>query len=206
MRRLLLFFLCLVILAPPVSAEQVLRRGEVTRSYRLVLEGGIPYVVVGLVNHGKRTVLIEIPAGVPLLGEREPCLPVLLGRPVNQRLAPGTQASVKVEALSLSLYPHHPGSYQLPPPPAYEDEYVRAGLAVNRIWQRSSAGKLRSNPVKLSQLAAYLLGEQVPNAEAEVRRRATDSEWKELQDFLALSGGTNESVVDTSWAVYRPRR
>ena len=198
MSRYLLFStLWLFLLALPVTAEQVLTRGEVTRSYRLVLEGGTPYIVVGLVNHGKRSVLIEIPAGVPLLGEREPCLPVLVGRPVNQRLAPGARASVKVEALSLSLYPHHPGPYRMPRTPAYEDEYVRAGLAVNRIWQRASARDLQSNPVKLSQLAAYLLGEQVPNAEAEVRRRATETEWKELQGFLARVGATNPPVVHT---------
>jgi hypothetical protein len=198
MSRYFLFStLWLLLLGLPVTAEQVLTRGEVTRSYQLVLEGGTPYIVVGLVNHGKRNVLIEIPAGVPLLGEREPCLPVLVGRPVNQHLAPGARASVKVEALSLSLYPHHPGPYRLPPAPAYEDEYVRAGLAVNRIWQRASARDLQSNPVKLSQLAAYLIGEQVPNAEAEVRSRATETEWKELQDFIAGTVDANDSVVNT---------
>lgn len=197
-RRLLYCTLWLFLLALPASAEQVLTRGEVTRSYQLVLEGGSPYIVVGLVNHGKRNVLIEIPAGVPLLGEREPCLPVLLGRPVNQRLAPGARASVKVEALSLSFHPHHPGPYRMPLTPAYEDEYVRAGLAVNRIWQRASARDLQGDPSKLSQLAAYLLGGQVPDAEAEVRRRATETEWKELQDFIARGGTTNAPVVNAS--------
>ncbi len=176
MRKLILV-LCLV---SPLWAQEVVKRGEVLRRYELVLEGQQPYLVCSFTNRGSRTLELGVPAGVLFVGQREPCLPVVSGRSASLRLGPGQSRSVRLEALSLSTFPHTPGLYSMAPAPTYEDEYVRAGAAVNRIWK--TAAGLRSDPLRLAQLAVFLLGEQMPPDQ--VRGRASAEEWAELQTVI----------------------
>ena len=175
--RTLILLVCLV---SPLWAQEVVKRGEVLRSYEVVLEGQQPYLVCSFTNRGSRTLELGVPAGALFVGQREPCLPVVSGRAANLRLGPGQSRSVRLEALSLSAYPHTPGLYSMAPAPSYEDEYVRAGAAVNRIWKAGAS--LRSDPLRLAQLAVFLLGEQMPPEE--VRARASVEEWGELQTVL----------------------
>lgn len=182
MRTPVLMLLLLVTLAGAASAQQVVRRGELETSYQLILEDGQPYLLIHLANLGRRSLEVDFPAGLPLVGKAEPCLPVVLGRPVRGQLSPGQRVRVKVEALSLSLYPHHPGPYELPPAPAYEDESVLIFRTVSRIWDLSGEGRLQGTALKMSRLATYALSGHVPPEE--VRAMATEAEWAELQRLL----------------------
>lgn len=177
--RTLILLVCLV---SPLWAQEVVKRGEVLRSYEVVLEGQQPYLVCSFTNRGSRTLELGVPAGVLFVGQREPCLPVLSGRAVSLRLGPGQSRSVRIQALSLSAFPHTPGPYSMAPAPTYEDEYVRAGAAVNRVWKKNASGSLRADPLRLAQLAVFLLGEQMPAEQ--VRSLASPDEWAQLQTVL----------------------
>jgi hypothetical protein len=145
----------------------------------------------------QRTVPVEIPAGVPLLGQREPCLPVILGRAVKVQLPPGGRTEVRVEALSLSLYPHTPGTYEIAEPaPGEDDEYVKAARAVHQVWTRTAAGQLRSQPLKLAQLAVFANSGHV--SAQDIRSMASDSEWQELQGLLKTPLSSTSSTSTTT--------
>ncbi len=183
MIRAALAFTLLVLLGSAILAQQVPRRGELDIRYQLVLEERGPYLLIDLHNRGARMLDIELPAGLPLLGQREPCQPVVLARPIRGRMSSGQKVRVKVEALSLSLSPHHPGPYELPPAPPQEDRFVRIARAVHTIWELSQAKQLKGTALKLSRLAAYALGEEVPLEQ--VRSMATPAEWNQLQQILS---------------------
>lgn len=98
-------------------------------------------------------------------------------------MSAGQKLRVKVEALSLSLAPHHPGPYELPPAPQREDRFVRIARAVNTIWDMSEAKRLTGTPLKLSRLATYALGEEM--SLDQVRPMASQAEWEQLQLILS---------------------
>lgn len=175
MRRVLLIVLLLTL---PTFAQQVVQRGELTTRWEVRNKQDLPYLAVSFSNHSSRALSLQLPAGMHLIGDREPCLPVLLGKNLSVDIPPGKTIEVVAPAIRMSLYPHPPGTYHIAPRPMYDDEIVKAARTVYRIQQ----SQVRSDPLRLSQLAAlYIIG-YTPSEE--IRKLATQAEWTELQSHL----------------------
>lgn len=174
--RTVLFILLL--LALPGYAQQVAHRGELTTRWEVRSKRDLPYLAVSFSNQSSRVLSLRFPAGMHLVADREPCLPVLLGKNISVDIPPGKTVEVLAPAVRLSLYPHPTGTYHIAPRPMYDDEIVKAARAVFRIQQ----SQVRSDPLRLSQLAALSIIGYTPLEE--VRKLATEEEWTELQAYL----------------------
>lgn len=149
--RGLLLWLLLVLTCP--SWGQVLQEGDLSATFDLRLSGGQPIMAATFFNMSARPISLLLPAGVTLVGQREPCQPVALGRDLEISLPAGGYTEVSVEALSLSFAPHAEGPYNL----AYPDDLNRAlCVVVQRVWRRYHSGGLAGSPLRLAQLVAYI--------------------------------------------------
>ncbi|MCA9781543.1 MAG: hypothetical protein KC800_32720, partial [Candidatus Eremiobacteraeota bacterium] len=86
MRRVLLIVLLLTL---PTFAQQVVQRGELTTRWEVRNKQDLPYLAVSFSNHSSRALSLQLPAGMHLIGDREPCLPVLLGKNLSVDIPPG---------------------------------------------------------------------------------------------------------------------
>lgn len=125
---------CLLFLLFSVAqAQQVVRRGELSVDFRLLVGKGGPELQARLHNRSSRNLTFGVPAGVKFLGKVEPCAPVYTAQPINAKLGPGEQRTVSVPALSLYDFPHTAGAYKISVP--FTDDLV-AGKLVQRTWKQ----------------------------------------------------------------------
>jgi|GEM_PF-586254 len=176
--------LFLAILLTGLVPAQVVRRGQLVSSYALLIENSQVYLTGTFVNRGTTPIEIDIPAGVRMIGKREPCLPALLGRSMTCRLPGGSSKTLKVEALSLSLYPHTAGPYEMDRP---DPEGVSLGRNIQQIWARNRRSPLRNSPLRLCQAAAYRDSGQSP---AELAKLFRPDELRELGEVLNSQAGS----------------
>lgn len=172
--RSLIPLVCLLAAAP--AWGQVIPRGQLRASYQLVLENSQAYLVGTFQNLGKSPLVLEIPAGVRFLGQREPCNPTVIARDMTCNLAPGANQTIKVEALYLSFYPHTAGPYHMDRP---DEESARLGRRVYLIWKRHKKSPFRNSPIRLIQAAVYLENGEDRTA---IQKRFSGDELRELQE------------------------
>lgn len=90
---------------------------------------------------------------------------------------PGASKTIKVEALSLSLYPHTAGPYTLDRP---DEESAKLGRRVYLLWKRHQKSPLRNSPIRLSQAAVYL---ETGQERAAIQKMFSADELRELQEI-----------------------
>lgn len=150
MTRKAIFLLCLFLIAP--APAQVTHRDEISQQIRLEVGPDQAFLVFAFRSRSRRPLSLRLPAGMRFHGTVEPCLPVLLGRDLEVRLAPAEQKTYRVEALSLYFFAHTPGLYEASFPSSDERRLVQR---IQRVWKLHQAGQLRHSPLRISQAVAY---------------------------------------------------
>jgi hypothetical protein len=151
MKRL---FVLLMVLLTTVAGARVPRDGELTYSFRLTLENGLPYISATLQNHTSAPMEFELPAGLRLNGRHEPCLPVVVGQDVQFKMAPGEAKTLKFQALSLYIFKHTEGEYEVA---SFmdSDELALSGK-LQDVWSLHYRNQLSEDPFRVCQLMVYL--------------------------------------------------
>ena len=143
------FWLCL----GTVASAQVIHQGDLGAAFHLRLEGNTPFIVASLQNKSSSPIALWMPAGLRLHGTVEPSLPVLLGRDIKVNIPPGGSRTLKVEALSLSFYPHTAGRYEVSFP---DEDSLYMSKKIQKVWKAKRQSRLSHSPLRLSQAIAYV--------------------------------------------------
>ena len=182
-----IFLVLFLVVASLSAGADIIGRDQLQAGFRLEVEGGQPYIVVSFANRSSTPIPFFIPAGALLIGEAEPCLPVVFGRDVRVSIPPKGTQRVRLEGLSLSPYPHSPGSYHFAQP---DDESRRTCKWVQAVLRRQRTSASGVPTLRLCQAVVFLS----QNVESEQLARLFSAEELREAREIFQGGATPPSL------------